>query len=266
MISILQKFHSSKKKISDMQVVIIEDEKIAADFLEKCILEFNPDYKVVKKLDSVETSVKWLSNHSADLLFVDIHLADDISFSIFEQMDIQTPVIFTTAYDQYAIKAFKLNSIDYLLKPIDKSELFNALNKFIQFRNSAPIDIKLLLEQFNAQKNEYQSRFLVSTGQKLKSLNIEQVAYFFSEQKLTFLVAKDGKHYVLDNSLDKLETILDPIIFFRINRQFIISFTSIKNMFSYSKSRVKVELEPVIEKETIVSVERSSEFRLWLNR
>ncbi len=249
-----------------MNLVIIEDEKIAADYLEKCILEFSPDLKVVKKLDSVESSVKWLSNNTADLLFVDIHLADDISFSIFEQLEIQTPVIFTTAYDQYAIKAFKLNSIDYLLKPIDKSELFNALNKFKQLRNSPPFDIKLLLEQFNGQKNVFQNRFLVTSGQKLKSVNIDQIAYFFSEQKLTFLVAKGGKHYILDNSLDKLETLLDPDNFFRINRQFIISFTSIKNMLNYSKSRVKVELEPAIEKETIVSVERSSDFRLWLNR
>ncbi len=249
-----------------MDIAIIEDEKIAADYLEKCILEFSPDLKVIIKLDSVEASVKWLSNNKVDLLFVDIHLADDISFSIFEQIEIPTPVIFTTAYDQYAVRAFKLNSIDYLLKPIDKSELFNALNKFKQFRSSGAIDIKLLVEQFNTQKNAYQNRFLVTSGQKLKSLNIDQIAYFFSEQKLTFLVAKDGKNYIFDNSLDKLETLLDPENFFRINRQFIISYLSIKNMHSYSKSRVKVELEPPIEKETIVSVERSSDFRLWLNR
>ena len=249
-----------------MNLVIIEDEKIAADYLEKCIQEYNADFKVVKKLDSVESSVKWLSNNKADLLFVDIHLADDISFRIFEHIDIQTPVIFTTAYDQYAIKAFKVNSIDYLLKPIDKTELFNALNKFVQFKNSTPVDLKLLLEEFKTQKNSFQNRFLVSSGQKLKSLNFDQIAYFFSEQKLTFLVSKDGKHYILDNSLDKLETLLDPANFFRINRQFIISFSSIKNMFNYSKSRVKLELEPNIEKETVVSVERSAEFRNWLNR
>ena len=249
-----------------MNLVIIEDEKIAADYLEKCIQEYNAYFKVVKKLDSVESSVKWLSNNKADLLFVDIHLADDISFRIFEHIDIQTPVIFTTAYDQYAIKAFKVNSIDYLLKPIDKTELFNALNKFVQFKNSTPVDLKLLLEEFKTQKNAFQNRFLVSSGQKLKSLNFDQIAYFFSEQKLTFLVSKDGKHYILDNSLDKLETLLDPANFFRINRQFIISFSSIKNMFNYSKSRVKLELEPNIEKETVVSVERSAEFRNWLNR
>ena len=249
-----------------MDVVIIEDEKIAADYLEKCIHEFDVTIKIVKTLDSVESSLKWLSGNKADLLFVDIHLADDISFRIFEQLEIHTPVIFTTAYDQYAIKAFKLNSIDYLLKPIDKNELFGALNKFLNYKNSSPIDLKQLLIHFEQQKSTFQNRFLVSTGQKLKSLHIDQVAYFFSDQKITFLAAKDGKHYIVDNSLDKLESLLDPEHFFRINRQFIISFSSIKSMITYSKSRVKVELEPPVEKETIVSVERSSEFRQWLNR
>ncbi len=249
-----------------MRVVIIEDEKIAADFLEKCILEFEGDFQIIKKLDSVEASVKWLSYNQADLLFVDIHLADDISFKIFEQLNISIPVIFTTAYDQYAIKAFKLNSIDYLLKPIDKEALFAALRKFIVLNKNSPFDIQQLLSQFNAQKTAYQTRFLVSNGQKLKSLNADEIQYFFSDQKMSFLVNKEGKQFIIDSSLDKLEIVLDPIQFFRINRQFIIRFSAINNMVVYSKSRVKIELTPPCEKESIVSVERSSDFRSWLNR
>ncbi len=249
-----------------MQIVIIEDEKIAADYLEKMILEFDASFHIAVKLDSVEGSVKWLRSNKADLLFVDIHLADDISFSIFEQIEVNIPVIFTTAYDQYAIKAFKLNSIDYLLKPINKSELNNALKKFINIRANNPLDLHQLISAFSIDKKKYQQRFLVSTGQKLKSLHIDQIAYFLAEQKLTFLIDIEGKQYIVESSLDKLETLLDPALFFRINRQFIISFTSIKGMVNYSKSRVKIELIPSTDKETVVSVERSSDFKAWLNK
>ncbi|MBC8173202.1 MAG: response regulator transcription factor [Chitinophagales bacterium] len=249
-----------------LKVVIIEDEIIAAEYLERLIKEYDASISIIKKLDSVSTSTAWLANNEADLLFVDIHLADDLSFKIFEQIDIDTPVIFTTAYDQYAIKAFKLNSIDYLLKPIDKRELFAALDKFKSLRQNAPPDIRSLLQHLHATKLKYQERFLVSTGQKLKSLPVEEVAYFFAEQKLVFITASDGKQYIVDQSLDKLEPQLNPETFFRINRQFIVSFVSIKNMISYSKSRVKIELQPQTDKETIVSVERSSAFKEWLNK
>ena len=258
--------HLLKKK-TDMQVVIIEDEKIAADYLEKLIGEYDSSFQVVKKLDSVEASVAYLSNTQADLLFVDIHLADDLSFAIFEQLDLQMPVIFTTAYDQYAIRAFTTNSIDYLLKPIHKDDLHRALNKFKNLHPPQPSpDLHQLLAAFKNPASVWQERFLVSTGQKLKSVPADQVAYFYADQKLTFLTDKEGRQYIVDNSLDKLEAALDPRQFFRINRQFIVSWSSIKSMVSYSKSRVKLDLDPPATKDTIVSVERSAAFKDWLNR
>lgn len=249
-----------------MRVIIIEDEKIASDYLEKMLLEYDSHIVITQKLESVEASVQYLTKYSADLIFVDIHLADDMSFRIFEQLETDIPLIFTTAYDQYAIKAFKLNSIDYLLKPIDKKELYIALEKYKSIRNLKSPDVQKLLQFFNSQKTIYQDRFLVSNGQKLRSVQSEDIAYFFAEQKAVFLAHKDGKQYIVDQSLDKLEPQLDPVKFFRINRQFIVSYSSIKNMVAYSKSRVKLELMPPTEKETIVSVERSGHFKEWLNK
>lgn len=248
-----------------INIAIIEDEKIAADYLEKLILSYPAEITVMAKLDAVSAAVDFLSKNKPDLLFCDIHLGDDISFSIFNQIEVTAPVIFTTAFDQYAIKAFKVNSIDYLLKPINKNELFAAINKFQQSSGNPNKNIDLLLNHFTQSQN-YQQRFLVSSGSKLKSVSITDVAYFFADQKLNFLVEKTGKQYIVDSSLDKLEPMLNPTQFFRINRQFIISFDSIKSMINYSKSRIKIELNPPIERETIVSVERSPEFKNWLNR
>ena len=240
-----------------INIAIIEDEKIAADYLEKLILSFPAEITVMAKLDDVSSAVDFLSKNKPDLLFCDIHLGDDISFSIFNQIEVTAPVIFTTAFDQYAIKAFKVNSIDYLLKPINKDELFAAINKFQQSSGNPNKNIDLLLNHFTQTQN-YQQRFLVSSG--------TDVAYFFFFFKLNFLVEKTGKQYIVDSSLDKLEPMLNPTQFFRINRQFIISFDSIKSMINYSKSRIKIELNPPIERETIVSVERSPDFKNWLNR
>lgn len=249
-----------------IRVVIIEDEQIASDYLEKMIRSYSDEFEVIAKLDSVEASIKFLSDQQADLLFCDIHLADDISFNIFNQITVTAPVIFTTAYDQYAIRAFKLNSIDYLLKPINKDELFAAITKFKQSLKYSQPDLSNLLAAFRSQSQAYQQRFLVSNGAKLKSVAIHEIAYFYADQKLNFLVEKSGKQFIVDHSLDKLEPQLDPELFFRINRQFIISFESISSMISYSKSRIKVELQPPASRESIVSVERSPEFKIWLNR
>lgn len=247
-----------------MKVVIIEDEIIAADYLEKMIRRCDAGIEIMAKLDSVSASVAWFQTHKPDLIFLDIHLADDISFKIFERVEIKTPVIFTTAYDHYAIQAFKLNSIDYLLKPIDQEELLRSIEKYKNIY-TAQIDMQLLAGMFRRQP-VYQERFLVSSGQKLRSVPVSEIAYFFAEQKLSFLIDRSGRQFIIDQSLDKLEALLDPANFFRINRQFIVSFGSIKNMFSYSKSRVKLELDPAMDKETIVSVERAPGFKEWLNR
>jgi DNA-binding LytR/AlgR family response regulator len=248
-----------------LSVIIIEDELIASEYLEKMIHQYDPTIKVIAKIDSVESAVQFLTNHTADLIFCDIHLSDDISFTIFNRIDVTIPVIFTTAYDQYAIRAFKFNSIDYLLKPINKEELFAAITKFETGRKDNFPDLKNMLAHFTQQTN-YQQRFLVSSGSKLKSVAIEDVAYFYADQKLNFLVENSGKQFIIDHALDKLEPMLHPNDFFRINRQFIIRFSSITSMTAYSKSRIKIELTPACDKETIVSVDRSPEFKAWLNR
>lgn len=249
-----------------IKVIIIEDEQIAADYLEKLILGYSKELDVIKKIDSVEGALSFLSAQHPDLMFCDIHLADDISFTIFEKMEIAIPVIFTTAYDQYAIKAFKLNSIDYLLKPINKTDLYAAIDKYTNLYLHQGADLKELLKAINLNGVNYQQRFLVSTGSQLKSVMIQDVAYFYADQKMNFLVDKSGKKYIVDQSLDKLEPLLNPQLFFRINRQFIISFSSISGMVTYSKSRIKIELNPPASADTIVSTERSPEFKEWLNR
>ncbi|MEA3497371.1 MAG: LytTR family DNA-binding domain-containing protein [Bacteroidota bacterium] len=250
-----------------MNIVIIEDEKIAANNLEKMLHEIDKNINIQCKIDSIEETVKWLSNNTVDLIFLDIHLADGLCFKIFEQIEVKTPIIFTTAYDQYAIKAFKVNSIDYLLKPIEIQELEKSLKKFkelnqIQIINE--IDYSLLIKSF-ANKIEYKERFIVRYAQKIKSIRVSDIAYFYINNENVFLCTTNNKNYPLDYSLDKLENIINPKEFFRINRQFIVNISSIENMYSLSKSRIKIELEPKSNIETIVSFNRISDFRKWLN-
>ncbi len=245
-----------------MRVLIVEDEAAASRRLEKLILQIDPSVKILDKIDSIEGVIKWWQTHiPPDLLFLDIHLADGSSFELFSLIKIEKPVIFTTAYDQYAIKAFKVNAVDYLLKPIKIKELEEALAKFNQLRDTT-IDYQKLADSLS-QKNS-PKRFLIRLGQHIKVIQIDEVAYFYTENKITFLVTKDGKRYPVDYSLEKIEEFTDPGGFFRINRQFIIHLDSIKEMYAYSKSRVKIELTPPIDQETIVSTERSPHFKKWL--
>ncbi|MEM7374294.1 MAG: LytTR family DNA-binding domain-containing protein [Bacteroidota bacterium] len=249
-------------------VLIIEDEELAAKRLIRLLKELAPDMNVLTSIDTVTGAVQWLSNHQADLIFLDIHLADGDSFSIFDQIDVKIPIIFTTAYDQYAIRAFKLNSIDYLLKPIDKEELAFSIEKFRQAQSSQTSDFSELIASMKESRTqaEYQKRFMVTSGEKIKSIPIDEVAYFFGQQKYVFLITKDHRRHIVDFTLGKLEGLLDPNQFYRINRQFIISFNAIQNMFSYSKSRVKIELDPPSDIEAIVSIEKAKRFKEWLNR
>ncbi|HNA57346.1 MAG TPA: LytTR family DNA-binding domain-containing protein [Chitinophagales bacterium] len=248
-----------------MHVLIIEDESLAANWLRTQIEQSTKDMTVVAVLDSVSASVDWLQKNQVDLIFSDIHLADGISFSIFERIAISTPIIFTTAYDHYAIRAFQVNSIDYLLKPIDTEALSASIEKYRSLHTNIQPDWKMLVSGLQP-KNNYQERFLVSTGQKLKSLPIIDIAYFFADNKLNFVCDTNGRTYILDQTLDKLEQVVDPGTFFRINRQFIVSFGAIQDMLHYSKSRVKLTLHPSTEYDTIVSAERSAAFKAWLNR
>ncbi|MCD4772605.1 MAG: LytTR family DNA-binding domain-containing protein [Bacteroidales bacterium] len=250
-----------------MNVLIIEDEKIAANNLEKMLLQIDGNINVQNKIDSIEESVKWLNNNTVDLIFLDIHLADGLCFKIFEQTKIKTPIVFTTAYDQYAIKAFKVNSIDYLLKPIEIKELEKSLEKFNELnraQNASSIDYASLIDILS-KKNNYQERFIVRYAQKIKSIKTDDIAYFYVNNENVFLCTKGNNNYSIDYSLEKLENIINPKNFFRVNRQFIVNISSIENMYSLSKSRIKIELKPKSDNEIIVSYNRMSDFRKWLN-
>jgi len=253
-----------------MKVVIIEDEALATLRLKKMIRDFNPEIKILAELESVAESVRWFkSNPEPDLIFLDIHLEDDLSFAIFEQVHIASPVIFTTAFDEYAIKAFKLKSIDYLLKPIVQDELAAALKKYEQFsglrRDS--IDLQSLHTLLTKNEKSYRERFSISVGQKIKMVEVTDIAYFFVLDKGAYLRTRQGNTYNVDFTLDKLQEMLNPASFFRINRKYLVNISSIANMLAYSRGRVKLELTPKAddEFETIVSIDRAAEFKKWLN-
>lgn len=251
-----------------MNVLIIEDEALAADRLEKMLLEITPEIKVLAKLGSVKDSVKWLMLNTADLIFLDIQLSDGISFSIFEQVSVPTPVIFTTAYDQYAIKAFQLNSVSYLLKPIRKNDLAESLQKFKLLKSAFSIDFGSLLSSLQGRKPEYRKRFLIQIADKFRKIEIEEIAYFHASDRSVFLTTLDGHTYDVDLSLDTLENSVDPSQFFRINRKYLVSMKSITNMFAWSRSRIKLVLKPLAQTETdtIVSIDRTTDFKKWMNR
>lgn len=250
-----------------MTILIIEDEEPAFKRLQKMLKEIEPTHTLVNQIVSVSSAIKWFAeNESPDLIISDIQLSDGISFEIFKQVKITCPIIFTTAYDQYAIEAFKVNSIDYLLKPVKKEELEKAVDKFkSRSASAAPaIDINKLLQSLQPATADYKKRFVVRYGEHIKTIDIEEVVYFYTEDKATFLCTKDARRFVVDFNLDNLESVLDPKIFFRINRQYIISIHAIAEMFSYSKSRVLIKLNPAAKHETIVSTERSADFKHWL--
>jgi two-component system response regulator LytT len=252
-----------------MKVLIVEDEISAAKRLEKLIRETDPSFEVLDFIESVEDSVKWLETHEKpDLIFMDIHLSDGSSFDIFRETEVNTPVIFTTAYDEYAIQAFKVNSVDYLLKPIKKAELKQSLDKFIEIyqakRGWSQNDLSQLLATVSAPREQYQKRFLIKYGEHIKTVEISEAAYFYIEARITMMKTHTGKNYPVDYNLDQLESILDPQQFFRINRKYIVNIDAIEKMYTYSKSRVKLELVPEAIEDTIVSSERSARFKVWL--
>ena len=249
-----------------MKLLIIEDEPASAKRLKQLAEEIEPGIVVLDILDSITSAVDWFKSHTEpDLVLSDIHLADGLSFEIFKQVNISCPVIFTTAYDQYAIQAFKVNSIDYLLKPIKKTELAGAIQKF---RKSKPAFTQFDLSQLTAligkQEKDYLKRQMIRIGQQIKVVEIKDIAYFYIDEKIVFGVSFSKDRHPMDLSLDQLEKQLDPERFFRINRAFIISLESIETMITYSKARIKIRLKPPCEVESITSTERSAEFRDWL--
>ena len=252
-----------------MNILLLEDEEPAAKRLAKMLKEIDPGIAVLESIVSVASGIKWFKeNPFPDLIISDIQLADGLSFEIFKEIKTFCPVIFTTAYDQYAIEAFKVNSIDYLLKPVKKDELAAAIDKhkkLVQEKRSTTTDLsKLLKLMSDSPQAKYKKRFAVKYGEHIKTIGIDEAAYFYTEDKINFITTKENRRYTIDNNLDALETMLDPHVFFRINRQYIISIHAIAEMFSYSKSRVLVKLNPPAKHDTIVSTERSGDFKLWL--
>lgn len=252
-----------------MNVLIIEDEQPAAQRLEILVVSIIPDVNVLAKLDSVKSSVEWFKTHEQpDVIFMDIQLADGISFLIFEQCEIKAPVVFTTAYDEYALKAFKVNSIDYILKPVDKDELAASLNKLKNLtgrRNHDEI-ISNIGEAVKMLTKKYKNRFMVKVGEHLKTIDVSDVHFFFSQDKTTFCVNKEGRNIILDYALEELEGMLDPEKFYRVNRKYLISSESIKDIIAYTNSRLKLVLKSAQDNDIIVARERVQNFKEWLDR
>ncbi|HZV69123.1 MAG TPA: LytTR family DNA-binding domain-containing protein [Saprospiraceae bacterium] len=248
-----------------MKILIIEDEQAAVRRLQKLLQDINPKIEVIGTLSSIESSVEWIQHHAMpDVILMDIHLADGSSFDIFDKVTITAPVIFVTAYDEYALKAFKVNAIDYLLKPIKQNELELALKKVSKKSSKSDEGSDLIQRLQDAGFIHKSKRLLVRMGQSIKLIDLDTVAYFYSKDKISFAVLAGNKRYPLDQSLDQIEQMIDPLHFFRINRQFIVKMSSIEEMVTYSKSRVKLKLDPPTEEDTIVSKERSPEFKKWL--
>lgn len=250
-----------------MNIIIIEDEKPAARLLQRKVEKLG--LQVNQMLHSVEESIHWFQNNAhPDLIFLDIQLSDGLSFEIFENVTINSAVIFTTAYDEYALRAFKLNSIDYLLKPIDEDDLETAVNKY-KAQKSATSNLSLDFEMIkkmlvNPIDREYKKRFTIKMGQQLKMIAIEEVECFFSENKGTYLHTLEGRDYLLDTTLEQLENELHPKEFYRVSRKFIIPMKAIKEIQMYSNSRLKVILPTYKDDEVVVSREKVSDFKDWL--
>ena len=252
-----------------MKVLIIEDEPQAARRLETLIGELAPDAIILTKIDSVISAVEWLTNNPPpDLILMDIQLADGISFTIFEQCEVKSPVIFTTAFDAYALKAFKVNSIDYILKPVDKDELGHALTKFRGIAKNIP-ETKVLLNNIGQAvqmlTKRYKSRFMIKVGEHLKTIESDSILYFFSQDKASFCYTTDNRSLIIDYTMDQLEEMMDPLRFFRINRKYLISSASISDIISYTNSRLKIKIKGVQEDDCIVARERVQDFKSWLD-
>lgn len=258
-----------------MKVLIIEDEELAAKKLRKTLESIEPSAEIVGVTDSIRSSVNWLEkNNAPDVILMDIELADGQSFEIFDQTDVKSTVIFTTSYDEFALKAFKVSSIDYLLKPIQKEDLRNALEKYRDMKslygNNEPpaLDVDGLVKELQEklQPKEYRKRFLVKHAQKLVSVEVSDIAYFYSDGRLNFFKTTDNKKYVVDYIMDELEDMLDPERYFRISRSFYVSVNAIDQIHDYFGNRLILQLHPPVDKEAIVSREKVTDFKKWMGK
>ncbi|GAB5524733.1 MAG: LytTR family DNA-binding domain-containing protein [Roseivirga sp.] len=254
-----------------MKVLIVEDEAMAARRLTSVLEQLEPGIEILAKLDSVKRVVKWLSENDApELIFFDIQLADGISFEVFEQTKVKSPVIFTTAFDEYAIQAFKVNSIDYLLKPIDPQELESALAKFKERTVPTPaqpaFDMGMIQKAMEMMTRQYKERFVVKIGEHIHTIPTADAAYFYSQEKATFLQTLEKNRFIIDYTLEQLEQMVDPEKFFRINRKYLISLEAVKDIVTYSNSRLRLILKHSDEMDAIVSRDKVQAFKKWLDR
>ena len=252
-----------------MKILIVEDEELAVKKLQKTLEAVSPEAEVVGFADSIHSAVNWLQeNPQPDLILMDIELADGQSFEIFNLTEVKSPVIFTTSYDEFALKAFKVNSVDYLLKPIQKEELRAALDKFKKLKAGSDVNIDSLVKELQQklQPKEFRERFLVKLGQKLVSVEVNEIAYFYSDGRLNFFKTYDNRKFVVDYTMDELEEMLDSAAFFRISRSFFVSVNSIEKIDDYFGNRLILGLRPAVDKEALVSREKVTDFKKWMGK
>lgn len=249
-----------------MKTIILEDETRAANHLERLLSNVAPEIQVIAKLESVRDGVKYLRNNpEPDLIFSDIQLADGLSFDIYSQVAVRCPIIFTTAYDHYAIEAFKTNGIDYLLKPIEEERLGQAIEKAKHFSPGLVLE-KILAIQNPGCGKTFKSRFMVKVGDKIKSIPVEEILVFYSQEKASFIRTADGHNYCIDYALDQLEPMLDPEKYFRINRKYLVSIEACTNILAWTNSRLRLKIDGIDDNDIIVARERVGEFKMWLDK
>jgi two-component system, LytTR family, response regulator len=254
-----------------MKVIIVEDEVPAAEKLERYLQKYDTSIAVVARFDSVSNTVNWLNENqdTIDLIFMDIQLIDGLSFQIFQQVQVKKPVIFTTAFNEFALDAFKVNSIDYLLKPITFTDLTSALKKLEnlrqQFQWSNDQQEKIQQAFTNIKSKEYKNRFMVKLGEHIRSITADQISLFYADGRDVYLVTTQNRKFIIDYTLEALEDILEPGLFFRLNRTFIVNINAIKDVLVYSNSRLKITLTQEFDKEIIVSREKVGEFKDWFD-
>ncbi|UCG27711.1 MAG: response regulator transcription factor [Bacteroidales bacterium] len=255
-----------------MKVLIVEDEMPAAEKLERLLKQYDPDIEIAGRFDTVEKTVNWLKDmdNKADLIFLDIQLADGLSFEIFNQVQINEPIIFTTAYNEYAIEAFKVNSIDYLLKPITYDNLYRSMTKLERLRESLPtskhrIQFEELSQALTQLQKNYKTRFMVKVGEHIRSVTTDNISLFYAEGRTVFMLTGHGKRFIIDYKLEELESLLNPSRFYRVSRSFIVNINAITDVIMYSNSRLKVRLNQEFDKEIIVSREKVSQFKIWFD-
>lgn len=257
-----------------MKILIIEDEPFAQKELKRLLDVAEGKFEILEMLDTVEDSVEWLKeNPPPDLIFLDIQLADGISFDIFRKVEVKSPVIFTTAYDEYAIRAFQLNSIDYLLKPVKLTDLMRAINKYEslkdQFGKDENDDVSISKSQLesllNLGQKEYKSRFVAKVGDQIKYIPVEEVAWFYAEDNVVFVVTKGENRYIIDYSIEEIDSLVDPKNFYRLNRSVVAHISAINKVYKYLNSRLKVELKPESEKEVLISRAKVSDYMKWMD-